>query len=130
MRISDWSSTCALPIWCIVIPCQQSREVLLHARDHVGDLDITTELPGQGGDPRVIDAARDEAVVPRQVDVAVEREAVHRHPLGDPKSDRGDLAFGAAGVRRPPHSGSPRPTGRPLGSTPRKNGGGSYGENP
>src|SRR3546814_5959344 len=60
---------------CIVIPCQQIREVLLHARDHVGDLDITTELPGQGGDPRVIDAARDEAVVPRQVDVAVERES-------------------------------------------------------
>src|SRR5690606_30014757 len=44
------------------------------------------------------DAAGHEAVVPAEVDVAVEGEAVHRHASADPDTDGADLALGAAAV--------------------------------
>ena len=46
----------------------------------VGDRDLATELGGQRGDAGVGDAAGHEAVVPAQVDVAVEGEAVQATP--------------------------------------------------
>ncbi len=58
------------------------------------------ELGRQRGDAGVADAAGHEAVVPAEVDVAVEREAVHGDAAADPDADRGDLALGTLG-RRP-----------------------------
>ena len=47
-----------------------------------------------------------------QVGVAVEREAVHRHPALDPHADGRHLAFGATVVRGQPDAGCARPRAR------------------
>ena len=69
---------------------------------HVGDRHPTAELLGQRRDARVGDAAGHEPVVPAEVHVAVEGEAVHGHAAADADADRGDLALGATVVRPEP----------------------------
>ena len=78
-----------------------------HARQHVVHRDVAAELGGQRRDAGVGDAAGDEAVVPREVDVAVEREAVHGDAPADPDAEGGDLPLGAAGVGAQPDAATP-----------------------
>ena len=89
-------------------PREQVDQVPSYERKDLGDRDVAPELGTQRGDPRVGDPARDEAGVPRQVDVAVEGEAVHGDALADPDAERGDLAL------RPPLVGA-QPDAAPAG---------------
>jgi hypothetical protein len=57
------------------LPRQEGAQVALDVRRHLGDGDVATELAAQRGDARVGDAARDEPVVPPEVDVAVDRDS-------------------------------------------------------
>ena len=101
-------------------PGQQVAQVPLGERQDVGDRDLSTELGRQRGDAGVGDAARDEAVVPAQVDVAVEGEAVHGHAPADPDADGRDLALGqAAPVSGSARSHTPLRPGTRAVSTPR-----------
>src|SRR5689334_24599708 len=78
------------------LPGQELAQVSL---DHGSDLrgrHAPAELGGQRRDAGVRDAAGDEPVVPPEVDVAVQREPVHRHVLGHADADRRDLALRAA----------------------------------
>src|SRR4051794_4533164 len=68
----------------------------LDDRQDLADGHVPAELAREGGDPRVTDAAGDDPVEPLVVRVHVQREAVHRHALGDPDADRRDLAVLAA----------------------------------
>ncbi len=86
-------------------------EVTFHHRRHLGHRDIAAGLGGQRGRPGIPDAARDDAVVPGQVAVGVQREPVHGDAPGHPGADRADLAVrpvlvaghpGAAAVRHAP----------------------------
>ena len=74
-------------------PGEQLGQVPLHQGEHLRDGHVPAELLGQGGDAGVGDPAGHEPVVPGEVDVAVEREAVHGHAAADPDADGGDLAF-------------------------------------
>src|SRR4051812_10487762 len=67
------------------------RQRRLDAVDDVVGGDAGAGEDGQRGDAGVADAAGHDAVVRREVGVAVEREAVHRDALRDPDADRGDL---------------------------------------
>ena len=87
-------------------------EVTFHHRRHLGHRDVAAGLGGQRGRPGVADAARDDAVVPGQVAVGVQREPVHGDAPGHPGADRADLAVrpavlvaghpGAAAARHAP----------------------------
>ena len=85
-------------------PRRAARRAALHERHHLGDGDVAAQLLAQRGDAGVADAARHEAVVPGEVHVAVQREAVHGHAPADPDADRGDLALGpsASGLQPDP----------------------------
>src|SRR6185295_18347660 len=85
-------------------PRQQAGEVPADARQHVMNGDVAAELGRERGDAGVVDAAGDEAVVPREVDVAVQGEAVHGDTPADPDAEGGDLALGALVVRTEPHA--------------------------
>lgn len=61
-------------------------------------------LVGQRGDTGPDDAARDDDLAPRQVGVAVEREAVHRDLTADADADGADLATRAAVVGGDPRA--------------------------
>jgi hypothetical protein len=82
--------------------------VPLDEGQHVGDRHPTAELLGQRRDASVGDAAGHEPVVPPEVHVAVEGEAVHGHAAADADADGGDLALGAAVVRPEPHAAASR----------------------
>jgi len=66
--------------------------VAFHHRRHLGHRDVAAGLGGQRGRPGVPDAARDDAVVPGQIAVGVQREPVHGDTPGHPGADRADLA--------------------------------------
>jgi hypothetical protein len=86
--------------------------VPLDGGEHVGDGHLAAQLARQRGHAGVGDAAGHEPVVPAEVDVAVEGEAVHRHPAADPDAERRDLALGSPVVGAEPH---PAAAGHPRG---------------
>ena len=79
-----------------------------YQREHLGDRDVAAELGAQRGDAGVGDAAGHEPGVPRQVDVAVEGEAVHGDALADPDAEGGDLALRAPLVGAQPDAAAAR----------------------
>ena len=71
-----------------------------------GDGDPAPGFGRQRGHPGVGNAARDDAVIPGQVAVAVQRQPVHGDAPGHPCADRPDLAVGRAldpGAAAPRH---------------------------
>jgi hypothetical protein len=78
----------------------------------LGDRDIAAQFGAEGGDAGVGDPARDEPVVPVEVDVRVEREAVHGHAAGHADTDGRDLAFGLSRAGCQQHDG---PSGHASG---------------
>src|SRR5680860_82275 len=93
-------------------PAQQVAQVPLDDRGHLVDGDVAAELLGQGCDAGVGDAARHEHVVPAQVNVAVQREAVHGDAAADPDAEGRDLAFGAPVIGTQPDTAATRDAGR------------------
>src|SRR5919106_1023141 len=83
---------------------EQAGQVTFHHRQDLVDADRPAELGRQRRDARVGDAARHDPVEPGQVAVAVEREPVHGHALGDTKADRAQLAVRPTVVGRNPHT--------------------------
>ena len=80
---------------------ERAFEVAADDASHLGDRDRPTELGAERRRACVRDAARHDGGVGIQVDVAVEREPVHRHPPRDAHADRCDLAVGC----KEPHPG-------------------------
>ena len=68
------------------------RQVPFHDRCHLGDEYPAARFGGQRADSGIADAAGDDAVIPGQVAVAVQREPVHGDAPGDPRADRAELA--------------------------------------
>ena len=64
----------------------------LHDRCRLGDGDAAARFGRQRADSGIADAAGDDAVIPGQVAVAVQRESVHGDAPGHPSADRAQLA--------------------------------------
>src|SRR5680860_160637 len=79
-------------------PREQVAQMHLDERGDLIHGDVSTELLGQRGHSGVGDAAGHERVVPAEVDVAVECEAVHGHAAADPNPEGRDLAAGDTGT--------------------------------
>ena len=71
-------------------------QVPFQGRRDFGDGDPAPGFGRQRGHPGVGNAARDDAVIPGQVAVAVQRQPMHGDAAGDPCADRPDLAVGRA----------------------------------
>jgi len=71
-------------------------------RQHVGNRDVRVQLLGDTGDALALDAARHNVFEPREIGVAVEREAVRGDVTAAVNADGTDLAIvdPDAGVRR------------------------------
>jgi hypothetical protein len=80
--------------------CHPLYKLALHDREGFGHRHLPAELRAQRRHARVADATRHDPVERREVAVAVEREAVHRHAASDAYADRGHLSVRAALVGR------------------------------
>src|SRR3954471_3735096 len=78
-------------------PGEQFSQVAAYRGEHLGDRYVAAPLGARRGDSGVADPAWHEAVVPIEVDVAVQGEAVHGHATRDADADRGDLSLGGLG---------------------------------
>src|SRR5215204_4642109 len=83
---------------------EQARQVRFDDRQYLVDADRPAELGRQRRDARVGYTAWHDPVEPGQVAVAVQRETVHGHALGDTKADRAQLAVRPTVVSRNPHA--------------------------